>query len=221
MCMRHLCTVSAVHVCDVRVKGRLQTVLVCYLRMNQVECISDTLWQRAAGHTAGGGTSLQVTSGLQEAAIVLLHTSWTTHVVNNCSNTRFNICQRSKSMDTFKKHKAHPPFYYIQPIPNIIMFDRDHTLYTLTWFCLKKSQYLQLQELLNHTLSRCYVIRTASEVKTSAQSPDRNQTDQCSIQAKVPSHFPARRHKSPLRPTALHEHTEVSPNCVQTKRCFT
>lgn len=108
MCMRHLCTVTAVHVCDVvRVKGRLQTVLVGYLWMNQVECISDTLWQRAAGHTAGGGTSLQVTSGRQEAAIVLLHTSWTIHVVNNCSNTCFNICQRCKSIDTFKKKTKH------------------------------------------------------------------------------------------------------------------
>lgn len=73
MCM--LCAVTAVDVCDaVRVKVRLQTILVGHLRVNQVESISDTLWQRAAGHAAGGGTSLQVTSGLQEAAIVLLHT---------------------------------------------------------------------------------------------------------------------------------------------------
>lgn len=134
---------------------------------------------------------------------------WSTTVLTHALTS----VQRYKSVDTLLLH----------PIPSIIKFDKDYTFHTITLFCLKKSQYLQLQELLNHTrLSSYYVIRQNSvRRKTSAQSPDRNQTDQCSIQTKVPSHFPALRHKSPLRPTALHKHTDVSPNCVRDKRYST
>lgn len=45
-----------------------------HLWVNLAQCIRDTSWRWTAGQTAGGSTGLQITGGLQSAAIVFLHT---------------------------------------------------------------------------------------------------------------------------------------------------
>lgn len=43
------------------------------LIVNLAQSISDTPWHWAARQTAGGGTCLQITGGLQPTAIIVLH----------------------------------------------------------------------------------------------------------------------------------------------------